>query len=310
MLECADLNYYYGSSHRLKGVSFGAASGSLLGLFGHNGCGKSTLLKMLGGSLPVKSGNVMFFKGVAIGNDGYVLFRFRKNMGVLFQDTSSDEKLSAFDNLVYGARLMGLSRSSEDDLVKKTLRLANLSERAHDQVKKLSGGMRRRLELYRTFLHRPKIVLLDEPTAGLDVLETARFFSFLKDYQRETGATVLLSTHRPDELMHCDRVIMLVEGRMKADRTPLDMLKDLDYLRCSFAVNEGVASVKLDDLGLFDMVFDDVESTLRAKIRVSDLDTLLSSPMLRRGALKRFSMEKPNLADAYEELCSVRGDVQ
>jgi ABC-2 type transport system ATP-binding protein len=302
MLECINLDFFYGSSQRLKRVSFKANSPSLIGLFGDNGSGKTTLLKILGGALPLSIGDVRMFNQGALNKEGYIRKELRHVIGFLFQTTSSDEKLSAFSNLFYSAQLMGINTANIEELVKKTLYLANLLDRAHEPLKKLSVGMRRRLELYRTFIHDPKIVLLDEPTAGLDVFESKRFFSFLKDYQKCTNALIIMSTHHPEDLLNLERVLLMKNGGIIADQSPHALISGLHYIRCSFSLND--KSVLKDfSKELFDIENDETNDVIRAKFSSNKLDGFLQDPILRNNSIKLFSMEKPNIADAYKDLC-------
>lgn len=307
MLECTGLDFYYGAAHRLKDVSFSAEPGALIGLFGRNGAGKTTLLKMLGGTLPIRSGQFRLFGKPAVDDQGYLRTDLRRDFAVLFQGTSSDEKLSAYYNLAYGARLMGVPSAKIDEVVRRTLTFADLADRAHEPIKKYSGGMRRRLELYRSFMHSPRVVLLDEPTAGLDVLESQKFFSFLKDYQKRNQAVVIMSTHRPEEAINSDRVIMMTDGVILADRSPNDLILELNYLCCSLALEEN-----FDPRGLFSSIFDVVldnrEGMMRAKLPISELDAFLKSPCLRDQKIKAFAIEKPTIADAYHDLCRRMGE--
>lgn len=303
-MECIDLDFFYQTKKRLNKVTFAAPSGALVGLFGHNGSGKSTLLKLLGGSLPVARGQVKAFSRSAIDENGYLRMDLRREFGVLFQGSSSDEKLSLFDNLRLVARLWGMNNNQSLEQTWLTLENSSLSERAHEPVKKLSGGMRRRLELYRTFIHRPKIVLLDEPTAGLDVAEVAKFFEYLKNYRRETGALVLMSSHHADELLFCDQVIMMKEGQIVSQGSPRAMLEGLDYFCCSFMLNDPKGAQKLYELELYDQVLSP-DGWTRAKVKMSQLDPLLNSPLLRDDLFKSFSIARPSLGDVYKDLCNM-----
>lgn len=304
MLTCADLNFAYQGVMRLKRVSLTVADNSLVALFGHNGSGKSTLLKLLGGSLPVQSGGVEVFQKPAIGRDGYLRTDMRHHFGLLFQGTSSDEKLSLMDNLIFSARLFGLSRENARERALWALAQASLSDRAREPVKKLSGGMRRRLELYRCFLHWPKIVLLDEPTAGLDSAEVAKFFDFLKAYLKETRASVIMASHHADELLFADLVCMMKDGEIIAQGTPNAMLAKLDYLRCVFqCAHEDSSSLR--ELPLYDWQTQ-ADDSISAKLRTSALDALLKNPILRDAPFKSFSIERPSLAHVYRDLCEER----
>lgn len=301
MLKCKNWDFYYGSSQRLKDVTIEISNGAIIGLFGHNGSGKTTLLKMLGGILPIRFGEYLLFDKSATDTYGYLRRDLRRYFGVLFQGTSSDEKLSVYHNLIYGAKLMGISNDKLEAVVNETLKLADLKDRAFAPAKKLSHGMRRRLELYRTFMHRPQIILLDEPTASLDVMESQKFFSFLKQYQKNTKALVIMSTHRPEEMMETNRVILMKNGMIIGDLPPKELIADLNYVRCSFTLHDG----KARDVhpALFDVEFDSLENNIRAKLPLQDLDAFWQSRILRDRSVKAFSMEDPTIADVYEDLC-------
>lgn len=298
MLECC-LEFSYGQKKCLD-ISFRFMKG-IYGLFGRNGSGKTTLLRILGGSLPVKKGSVKISGLNALGPDGYVRADVKKNFGILFQETSSDEKLSLKDNLFYSALLMGVDKSKINSLIKETLDRAGLSLRASEPVKKLSGGMRRRLELYRTFMHEPKILLLDEPTTGLDVKEISRFSSFLREYQQRTDALVIISSHNPEELLVCERVLFLAEGALLADSSPETLLKSLDFLRLSVKLSGENYDFDPQAFELFDIYHDKKNALLEGKIYSKNLNSLVQDSRFLSN-LKGFVVDKPNLADAYENL--------
>jgi ABC-2 type transport system ATP-binding protein len=302
VLECTNLEFFYATSHPLKSVSFNITEGSLVSLFGQNGSGKTTLLKMLGGSLPIRTGEFRLFDQCALDSSGYLRNDLRHLVGVLFQNTSSDEKLSAFHNLFYSVWLKGMSFSHIEESVQQALVFANLLDRAYEPVKKLSGGMRRRLELYRTFMHNPKLVLLDEPTTGLDLFESARFFLFLKNYVKRTNAVVIMSTHHPDDVLSTERVIMMRDGTIIADQSPHTLVLALNYMRCSFSLHDKNMLQDFSDV-LFDIEQGDAPGVIEAKVPIVKFEEFLSNPILRDNKIKAFSVEKPNLRDVYKDLC-------
>lgn len=301
MLCVSKLDFFYGSHQRLKQVSFTLNQGERLGIFGHNGSGKSTLLKLLSAALPVKHGAVRFLGEDALGSDGYFKRELRTLVGVLFQGTSSDDKLSSWDNLIYFSQLMGVADASSK--VQQILDNAQLTSRAHEAVKKLSGGMRRRLELYRTFLHQPMMLVLDEPTAGLDVKEAGRFFSYLTTYQQNTGAAVIMATHNPDELMSCDRVIMMKDGAVIQEGVPHLLVSQLDYVRCLMSLKPDTIYDGVQ-IPWFDVRYRDDEGVIFAKVAKRVLPDFLRHPFLHSPSIKGFTLENPSLADVYEGLHS------
>jgi ABC-2 type transport system ATP-binding protein len=207
-------------SHRdrevLRDVSFEVAPGEIVGLLGPNGAGKSTLFSILTG-LVRPAGGALFVDGEEVEPGARAL---RARMGVVFQAPSLDAKLSAQENLVLGGRLFGLARGAAQARAAALLAAAGLADRARDAVGKLSGGMRRRLEVARALVHRPSILLMDEPTTGLDAAAFRQTWEVLHALRREEGLTVLLATHRPDEAESCDRLVVLASGRVVASGTP------------------------------------------------------------------------------------------
>lgn len=303
MLSCRDLGFHYGETLRLKNINIDFDK--IIGLFGQNGSGKSTLLKILGGSLPVKNGQITYLGQSILGKNGFINEEFRKNLGILFQETSSDEKISAHDNLFYACLLLGIKKSAVSSVIEETLNLSGLTERAFEPVKKLSGGMRRRLELYRTFMHEPKVLLLDEPTSGLDVAEAKRFFEFLKAYQKKHDALVIISSHSPEELLICERVLLLHQGEIIADDSPKSLLNGLDYLRLSFKLEQGL-DFDPNGLEVFDWSHDKKAGILSGKILAANLSSFLTGQGLKN--LKGFTVDKPNLADAYQSMLTPGDD--
>jgi ABC-type multidrug transport system ATPase subunit len=300
VLVCNDLSFAYQGRMRLTKVSFSAPRGQIVALFGHNGSGKSTLLKMLGGSLPVRCGDVSWMSQSALAKNGYLRSDLRKDVGVLFQNCSSDEKLTLIDNLVFSARLYGLSRAQALEKAHEVLFLASLTDRAKDSVKTLSPGLRRRLELYRCFMHEPQLVLLDEPTAGLDVAEIKKFMGFINQYKAARRAAIVIASHHPDELLLADLVVMMKEGKVIEQGAPSAMLKRLDYLRCSFLLDNANDAI-LDGLQLFQCERN-LDGSINAKFSLGYLDAFLKSPFVRHASFRSLSIDKPSLADVYRDL--------
>jgi len=200
----------------LDGVSFEAAPGEVFGLLGPNGAGKTTAFQILTGLLQPQSGELIL--------DG-VAFRpgdrtFRERTGIVFQDPALDDRLTARENLSLAARLYGVPRRVASGRIDDLLSGADLSDRADEPVGKLSGGMRRRLELARALVHEPTILILDEPTTGLDEASFRKTWSRLHTIRKERGLTLLLTTHRPEEAENCDRIAILDGGKIVACDTP------------------------------------------------------------------------------------------
>jgi ABC-2 type transport system ATP-binding protein len=215
-LAARDLAFRYGDREVLSGVSFEVAPGEILGLLGPNGAGKSTLFAILTGLLRPAAG-ALLLDGARLTGDGRAL---RARTGVVFQSPSLDAKLTAEENLVYGGLLFGLSRKDARARARRLLAAAGMADRARDAAGKLSGGLRRRLELARALVHGPSILLMDEPTTGLDAASFAQAWEAVSALRRDEGLTVVLATHRPDEAERCDRLAVLSGGRVVACETP------------------------------------------------------------------------------------------
>jgi ABC-2 type transport system ATP-binding protein len=297
MLEINNVNYSYKSLRALKDINLSFLKAGLIGLLGHNGCGKSTLLKILGASFSCKQGSIRIDGDNALDSYGFIKSHLRSRLGVLFQGSSSDNSLCVRDNLLYFAKLMGLPRQSHAQLGADFLKHSQLNDRADEPVKKLSEGMRRRLELYRTFMHKPSILLLDEPTEGLDFLETARFLEFLSKYIKEERALVIMATHRAVELEHCDQIVMMHEGSIIAEQSPHSLLKALDYTHVEVTLKNKASHICYDS-GLFMM--DPANPNIwRAQVVNNNLASFLKNNIFLSEDIQSVQWFKPALHDVY-----------
>ena len=206
----------FGKRTALDGVSFDVHRGEIFGLLGPNGSGKSTTFHVLTGLLGAASGQVRL-DGVAIEPTERAL---RRQMGVVFQAAGLDPHLTCRENLRCAARLHRVPSSDREPRIDELLDFAELSDRGHERVKTLSGGMKRRLEIARALVHRPRLLVLDEPTVGLDEASFERTWERLLALRQREGVTLLLTTHRPEEAARCDRLALLDQGKVLAIDTP------------------------------------------------------------------------------------------
>lgn len=197
-------------------VSFTVEPGELFGFLGPNGAGKSTTIAMLTTLLKPTTGSAT----VA----GYDIVRqrdaVRKNIGIIFQDTTLDIKLTAAENLNFHGVLYGLRKQQRQDRITELLRMVELHDRAHNLVKEFSGGMKRRLEIARGLMHFPEILFLDEPTLGLDPQTRDHIWRYIEKIRRERKMTIFLTTHYLDEVENCDRVAIIDGGKIIVLDTP------------------------------------------------------------------------------------------
>ncbi len=207
----------------LKNVTFSVQKGEIFGLLGPNGGGKTTLFKRLSTLLRPSSGKVAI-AGCDVADSPQEI---RRILGVAFQSPSVDKKLTAEENLRHQGHLYGLSGSALKARIGEMLARVGLQDRATDIVEGFSGGMARRVELAKTLLHHPLVLLLDEPSTGLDPGARRDLWDHLKVLRSRDGVTVLLTTHLMEEAAQCDRLALLHQGQVVALGTPEHLVSEI-----------------------------------------------------------------------------------
>jgi ABC-2 type transport system ATP-binding protein len=286
--------FRYREREVLRDVSLEVRPGEIFGLLGPNGAGKSTLFSILAGLLRPGAGR-FFLDGREIAAGARTL---RASSGIVFQAPGLDGKLTAEENLRLAAALHGVPRTVARERVARLLASAGLSDRAREPVDRLSGGMRRRLELARALVHRPVLLVMDEPTTGLDAAAFRAFWEEVEGLRRGEGLTVVLTTHRPDEAERCDRLAVLAGGRIVACETP-------EALRAR--IPGDVVVVEADRP---ETVAAEITARLLVPARVRDgavhVEREAGHALVPRiveafpaGRLRAVSLRRPTLADAY-----------
>jgi ABC-2 type transport system ATP-binding protein len=217
------VRHAYGDRHALDGVTLDVRAGELFGLLGPNGGGKTTLLRVVTALLAPDEGSARVFGHDTVREPAAV----RQRLGVVFQQVALDAELTLRENLRFHGALVGLRGAALDARVGEVLAAFGLADRAGDRVKTLSGGLARRADLARGLLHRPPLLLLDEPTTGLDPTARRDLWDALARLRREEGTTVVVATHLMEEAEGCDRVGILSAGRLVALGAPANLRADL-----------------------------------------------------------------------------------
>jgi ABC-2 type transport system ATP-binding protein len=210
----------YGPIRAVDGVSLAAHAGEFIALLGPNGAGKSTLFQLLSGLFTADSGRIEVM-GHDMSRDPVPALA---GLGIVFQQPTLDLELSVTANLLFHAGLHGMPRALALQRIEEELAQLGLKERAHDKTAQLSGGNRRRVELARALLHQPRLLLMDEPTVGLDPASRADLLKQLLIMRRERQVAILWATHLCDEVPDADRVIVLHRGKVLADTTPAKLI--------------------------------------------------------------------------------------
>ena len=220
VIEVSELSRDFGDFTAVDAVNFEVEKGELFGFLGPNGAGKTTTISMLCTLLKLTSGSARVAgHDVARERDAV-----RKSIGLIFQDPTLDERLTGLQNLRFHAMLYGVTREEFATRSAELLDMVELSDKARENVRSYSGGMKRRLEIARGLLHHPEILFLDEPTIGLDPQTRAHIWDYLLKLRQDKGLTLFLTTHNMDEAENCDRIAIMDHGKLIALDTP-DRLK-------------------------------------------------------------------------------------
>jgi ABC-2 type transport system ATP-binding protein len=281
----------------LKGVSFDVMRGEIFGLLGPNGAGKTSLFHVLTGLLAPGSGRILLDgKPVRTGDA-----TFLAQCGVVFQEPALDPRLTARENLRMAARLYGVVGKRARARVEDLLGRVELSGRADEPVSRLSGGMRRRIELARALVHQPTIRVLDEPTTGLDQTAYRKIWDHLLALREERDLTLILNTHHPDEAERCDRLAILDRGRIVASDSPERLRATVrgDLVILETDDPQTVAASVTERFGIETLVVD--RSVWLEREHGHELVPRLVETF-PEGTLRSVSMRRPGLGEVFVEL--------
>ncbi|MDE5756901.1 MAG: ABC transporter ATP-binding protein [Clostridia bacterium] len=225
IIEIKDLKKYFKEVKAVDGISFCVKEGQLFAFLGLNGAGKSTTINIISNLLE-KDGGEVYIDGLSI--DGNMQ-KIKPRLGVVFQENSLDVRLSVYDNLKFRAGLYGLTGKEFKDRLNylaDRLQFADLLKRPFG---KLSGGQQRRIDIARALIHSPKILILDEPTTGLDPNTRITVWEFLNELRKDVGLTILLTTHYMEEASEADYVVIIDSGKIVASDTPNNLKNQYAY---------------------------------------------------------------------------------
>jgi len=238
IIDVRDLSRRFGSVEAVRGVTFGVSEGEVFGFLGPNGAGKTTTINMLCTLLRPTAGSASV-------NDFDVVRRrsdVRRSIGLVFQQPTLDETLSAEQNLRFHAYAYGVPAELRERRIDELLSLVELGDRRRDRVRTFSGGMKRRLEIARGLLHRPRVLFLDEPTLGLDPQTRRRIWEYLAELRAREGLTVFMTTHYMDEAEQCDRIAVIDHGTIAALDTPAALKRAIGGDLITIATGDAAAA--------------------------------------------------------------------
>ncbi len=222
MIRATGLRKSFGEFEAVKGIDIEVRRGEAFGFLGPNGAGKSSTMRMIAAVSPVSGGELRIL-GMDPAVDGPTI---RGRLGVCPQEDTLDNELNVYDNLYIYGRYFGIAKQEVRDRVDELLTFVNLTEKARSKVEDLSGGMKRRLTIARSLVNRPELLLLDEPTTGLD--PQARHVLWDQLFRlKQQGVTLVITTHYMDEAEQlCDRLVVMDKGRIAAEGSPLDLIRE------------------------------------------------------------------------------------
>jgi ABC-2 type transport system ATP-binding protein len=238
-IEVKDLRKSFGDFEAVRGVSFEVAAGEVFGFLGPNGAGKTTTINMLC-TLARPSGGSALVAGHDVVRERDDV---RRNIGLVFQDPTLDGYLTAAQNLRMHAELYGVDSKLIADRMKQVLEMVGLWERRDAQVLTFSGGMRRRLEIARGFLHSPRVLFLDEPTIGLDPQTRSSIWRYIRALQRAEEITIFMTTHYMDEAEFCDRIAIMDSGEIVVLDTPAALKAQVGADRVTISTPDDAVAV-------------------------------------------------------------------
>lgn len=299
IIKVRDLVKKYNGVPAVRGVSFDVRPGEMFGFLGPNGAGKTTTINILCTLLGFDSGSV-YVNGFDCRTDSHAV---RSSIGLVFQEVTLDTQLTAFENLKFHCYMYNMDRKTTMSRIDELLDVVGLSERRGDLVRKFSGGMKRRLEVARGLLHRPKVLFLDEPTLGLDPQTRNHVWGYIEKTRKEFGNTVFMTTHYMEEADVCERVAIIDNGRIIACASPAELKKSLKgdtiYLKTN---DDAQAAIELEQgFGLKALAVDGTESGLSFRVEGGEkfIPRLFEALSVE---VYSVNLKRPSLEDVFIDL--------
>lgn len=298
IVEVKDVVKRYGDKVAVDNISMTVSEGEILGLLGPNGAGKTTLINSIIGITSISSGEIKIFDSVMSQNN----YDVKKNIGVVPQNLAIYNEFKAYENVEYFGRLYGLKGKQLKDSIKQALDFTGLWERKDDYPKKFSGGMQRRLNIACSIVHKPKLIIMDEPTVGIDPQSRNHILDSVKKLN-EMGSTVIYTSHYMEEIEAlCSRVVIMDNGRLISQGT-IDELKeyvrdeqivDIAMKNYSFSITEAVKAVH----GVKECLL--IENKMKVIMEKNiSISRIINTIVENGGVITKINMEDTSLEDVF-----------
>ena len=298
-IEVRDLTKKFNGFIAVDNISFEVKKGELFGLLGPNGAGKTTTINILSTILTPTLGYAKVC--------GYDIIKerdnVRRNIGIVFQEPALDNKLTGRENLEFHAMMYGINKEERRKRIAEVLELVELSDKANVLVENYSGGMKRRLEIARSLIHKPKVLFLDEPTLGLDAQTRRHIWDYIKRLNRESNITIILTTHYMEEADYlCDRIAIIDHGKIIAMDTPKRLKDRLGGDIITFEL-EGSSNEFMNAVNKLKFVKSvkkhDGELTVMVEQGEKRIPELISMAQKKGVDIKSVTLHKPSLEDVF-----------
>ena len=286
-IEITDLKKYFKGVKAVDGVTFSVREGELFAFLGENGAGKSTTISVISGDVKKDSG-IVKVNGYDVDTD---LEKIKPWLGVVFQSSVLDKPLTVYDNLKYRASLYGIIGKDFEDRFNELSSMLELSDIKNRTINKLSGGQKRRADIARAIIHKPKILILDEPTTGLDPMTRKKVWDVVNGLRKELKMTVFLTTHYMEEAGLADYIVIIDKGRISEKGTPLE-LKNKYTKDAIFVYNASEEDIK--GLGL---EYEKIKNGF--KILVKDTKTAQELILKNPSVFNDFEIVKGKMDDVF-----------
>ncbi len=290
-IQARGLRKCYGDHVAVAGLDLDIAEGEFFGLLGRNGSGKTTTLHMLSTLIRPTSGTAS-----VAGED--ILARpvaVRARIGLVFQESALDRSLSVEENLQFAGALYDLPPALVRRRTDELLKLFDLGSKRRVAVGALSGGMRRALDIARGVLHRPRVLFLDEPTIGLDVINRRAIWRFLARLRQEQGVTVVLTTHYLEEAVDCDRVVFMSHGKIIGSGKPVELIRSLATSILEITADDAASIIAR----LKPILGDCIQDADHVQFRVRDGTATLADWQRQLPPVHALALREPDLNDVY-----------
>lgn len=291
---CSNVHHRYGEREALRGVDLRVGPGEIFALLGPNGSGKTTLFRLISTLVPMQQGKIEVASIDVSSNPLGV----RQRIGIVFQSPSLDKKLTVDENIACQAALYGLSGATMRRRRDEVLELMHITDRRSDLCEKLSGGLKRRVELAKGILHQPPVMLLDEPSTGLDPSARLDLWQSLRS-MADSGVTVLLTTHLLEEADKADRIAIMAEGKVIAEGSPTNLRA---------AMGDGLVTVTGSDLDSVEKIIREelglLTTRVHQQVRIQSSDAASLVPILAKrfgDQVQSIAVGRPGLEDVFIE---------